>query len=151
MSEAIHDFARLAANALSDITDPAALVNAADDALASLEQQCGSLRGPHRYAADAVANALYRLHSKQPRNPACDIENVVRWLDRACWWGALTPSFENGICVGQNLEHANVVIDGMASGLGALKELLRCTVGEVKRTLNERALERMHGGRRVAA
>lgn len=59
MSDPIHEFAHLAALALVDITDPAALVNAADEALAALEQHVGSLPRDARNAGKLVTRCCY--------------------------------------------------------------------------------------------
>jgi hypothetical protein len=151
MSDAITEFAHHAALALAEISDPAALVNAADEALASLEQQCGSLHGPHRYAADAVANALYRLRSGQPRAAECATEEVMNWLRKAMLLAHGGMDACGLLYAGRDLERASAIVDWMPSEHRPLAELLRCVIGEVERSVIEMVIERQHGGGHVRA
>lgn len=150
MSDALHEFAGLAANALRDITDQDATVHAADEALAALEQHVGSLPREYRSAGKLVARCLWQVGSREQRRIECATEEALTWLICACRWSAMGPTYANGMHVGENLERAAAVIDAMHYELRDLKALLRAVVAETRRALNDAALERQYGGSRAA-
>lgn len=126
MSDAIHDFSSLCANV---VTDVAAHLDAGE-ALASVEHTIPVLRGPHRYAGQAVARALYAV-SRHEEHPERDkVHDCLRWLRLAASWVRMGDSRSVWIAVGRNLERASAVIDGIECR--EQREILRAVVEAVR-------------------
>lgn len=151
MSDALHEFADLAATALADITDPSALQSAADEALASLEQHVNALPSTHRNQGKLIARVLWQLHSGQPRAAECATEEVLNWLRKAMLLAHDGMSASGLLYCGKDIERASAILDWMPSEHRPLAELLRCVIGECERAVIELVVERQHGGMRHAA
>ena len=124
---AIEEFARLAANALTELASPTASAAEVAESLAALEHQLYSLHGEQRYAASSLARALCRLSS------GCtwelDIERALCWTRSALRWQHMDDLIEIGRC----LERAACVLDLMeAREQRHQRELLRMTVAVVE-------------------
>lgn len=130
MTDAIADFATLAAHALHDIATGTLV-----DALAAVEHQLGALRREQRHAGQAVARALHRLASGQPMAHG-GVEGVVYACRCAVWWSLQSPTRQTMLEVGRCLERGAVVVDLMrADECVHLRGLLRAVLSEVQRAV----------------
>lgn len=144
MTDAIHEFAHLAALALRDITDPDATVHAADEALAALEQHVNSLSRDSRNAGKLIARCLWQLHSKQARCD-CAAGEALSWLRAAVSWTRIGSDVSSVLCAGKDIERAACIIDAMGREHAELRQLLRAVVAATERVVLETVLERQHG------
>lgn len=135
------EFASLARNAIIDLADTTAAPGDAENALAALEHSIGSLRGPHHYAANAIARGLWHLHSGAV--PGDDVEDCLRWARCA----ASAARFD-AVHVGRCLERASTVCSALqGEHQRAVQELLRLTL----RAVEDAARAVLRGGERAKA
>jgi len=151
MTDALHEFAHLAALALRDITDPDATVHAADEALASLEQHVTALGREYRPAARLVSRALYQLHSGVARNPECLTEEALGWLQCAARWPHMDPGLRGSWNAAKCTERASHVADQLGGNHRELRELTRAVIAAVESVVLECVVEKTNGGQRDAA
>jgi hypothetical protein len=150
MSDALYEFAHLAALALRDITDPDATVHAADEALAALEQHVNSLPRDARNAGKLVARCCWQMRAKQTRCD-CAAGEALSWLRAAIVWTRIGQDVSDVLCAGKDIERASHIIDAMGREHAELRQLLRAVVAATERLVLECVVERVHGGGHVRA
>lgn len=151
MSDALHEYAHLAALALRDICDPDATLHAADEALAALEQHVNALPREHRQAGKLVALWLGAMHANSKLSAASSTEQALGWLRGALRWARGGWSAGNLVCCGKDIERASGVVDHMPCEQRDLKQLLRCVIDAVEKQAVEMVCEQTQGKNRHAA
>jgi hypothetical protein len=131
MSDALAEFASLAADVLVRLATPHDQDSDVDSALASLEQHVGSLRGEQRSAAQALTRALARRRAGTPDHGVAQPDEALRALRLACWWASLEESRANSINIGRYLECAASAVDKLPATAREVKALLRLVAAAV--------------------
>lgn len=143
MTDALHEFAHLAALALRDITDPDATVHAADEALAALEHHVTALGRESRYAGKLVARCAYKLHCRDYSEPCAALVTLTS-LCTVMRWAHMSAAAASLMKAGENLAMARANVDGMPRDQHELRRLLLAVANAVELAAVELAVE-MYG------
>lgn len=150
MTDAITEFAQLAAMALRDITDPDVTQTSADEALAALEQHVTALPREHRCAGKLVGRILWTAHGDPHRTPACTTEVVLTYARTALRWAHMGAAAASLLKCGEEIGYARESVRTMPREHAELRALLKLVVDAVEQACVEVACERLYGGRNAA-
>lgn len=129
----LHNFADLCANVIADV---AAHLDAVE-ALASVEHTLPVLRGPYRYAGQAVARALYAVARHEEHPERDQVHDCLRWLRLAASWTRMGETRASWVHAGKCLERASAALDTVPPASREMREVMRAVIAAVEQVLTK--------------